>query len=224
MEEGSSVMAGPLSTRPSLLIRLRDPQDDESWRQFVALYGPMIYQFGRQCRLQDADAADLTQVVLQAVMGEMGRLDYDPARGSFKGWLFTLARNHLHKLRARESDRVRATADPRVQQLLANQAAPPDDENELWEFEHRRQLFRWAAQRVRERVEETSWQAFWLTAVDGRAAGKAADELGMRVGAVYTAKSRVLGVCPSIAFRKRGSNNRVADGTWSPGLARLFDE
>jgi hypothetical protein len=60
-------MAESLHTRPSLLVRLRDPQDLEAWRTFLDLYAPLIYGFGRKSGLQDADAADLTQIVLQAV-------------------------------------------------------------------------------------------------------------------------------------------------------------
>jgi RNA polymerase sigma-70 factor (ECF subfamily) len=49
-----------------------------------------------------------------------------------------------------------------------------------------------AAQRIRAQVQETSWSAFWRTAVDGRAPGDVANELNLSLGALYTAKSRVL--------------------------------
>ena len=66
-------MTEPPSTRASLLVRLRDAGDQEAWRQFVGLYGPLIYRYGRRHRLQDADAADLTQEVLRAVSVSVGR-------------------------------------------------------------------------------------------------------------------------------------------------------
>src|ERR1700688_877325 len=95
-------MGDPASTRPSLLIRIRDPGDGEGWRQFVALYGAMIYQFVRKRCLLDADAADLTQIVLQAVGEGVKRLDYDAHRGSFRSWLFKVVRNQLSKFKARQ--------------------------------------------------------------------------------------------------------------------------
>ena len=95
-------MGDPASTRPSLLIRVRDPGDAEAWGEFVALYGPLIYQFARKQGLQDADAADLTQIVLQAVIDAMKRLDYDPQRGSFRSWLYKVVRNQLSKFRAQQ--------------------------------------------------------------------------------------------------------------------------
>src|SRR5688500_9018981 len=87
---------GPF-TRPSLLIRIRNPQDEEAWREFVDLYGPLVYRFGRKHGLQDADAADLTQFVMHAVSRSVKRLDYDAARGTFRGWLFTVVRFQLAK-------------------------------------------------------------------------------------------------------------------------------
>ena len=71
-------------TRASLLLRIRDGQDKEAWRQFVEIYAPLIYGFARKRGLQDADAADLMQDVLRSIASAVGRLDYDPRRGSFR--------------------------------------------------------------------------------------------------------------------------------------------
>src|SRR6476659_5999706 len=86
-------------TRASLVLRLRDPRDEAAWREFVDLYGPLVYGFLRKQGLQDADAADLGQEVLGAVAGAVGRLEYDPQRGSFRNWLFTVVRRSLTKRR-----------------------------------------------------------------------------------------------------------------------------
>jgi RNA polymerase sigma-70 factor (ECF subfamily) len=183
-------MAETLQTRPSLLVRLRDPRDQEAWRTFVDVYGPLIYAFGRKNGLQDADAADLTQAVLAAVHSGIGRLDYDPLKGTFRGWLYGVARNQLGKWR-RSQGKDRASGDTEDLQQLAEQPAP-DDAADWWEYEYQRQCFAVAADRVRPQVQETSWRAFWQTAVDGRAANEVAAELEMSLGALYTAKSRVL--------------------------------
>ena len=78
-------------TRASLLLRLRDPRDVEAWGEFVEVYGPLVYDYGRRHGLQDADAADLTQEVLRAVAWSAGEFRYDPSRGMFRSWLFTVA-------------------------------------------------------------------------------------------------------------------------------------
>lgn len=184
-------MADTLQTRPSLLVRLRDPRDQEAWRTFLDLYAPLLYGFGRKNGLQDADAADLTQTVLQAVSTSIGRLEYDPARGTFRGWLFGVARNQLGKWR-RSQRQPRASGDTEVLARLAEQPAPEDDGVDWWEQEYRRQCFLVAAGRVRPQVQEASWQSFWQTAVEGRTPSDVAAELGLSLGALYTAKSRVL--------------------------------
>ena len=82
-------------TQPSLLVRLKDAHDREAWERFVDLYAPLVYAFVRKRGLQDADAADLTQDVLRQVAAAAKSLIYDPRRGSFRGWLFTVVRNRL---------------------------------------------------------------------------------------------------------------------------------
>src|ERR1700735_1692360 len=89
------LMEDALLTRASLLARLGDPGDRAAWRQFVELYGGLIYGFARRRGLQDADAADLTQEVFLAIAQSAGRFHYDPRQGSFRGWLYGVTRNKI---------------------------------------------------------------------------------------------------------------------------------
>jgi RNA polymerase sigma-70 factor (ECF subfamily) len=180
------------TTPPSLLFRLHDLRDRDAWHQFVELYGPLIYRFGRKRGLQDADAADLTQVVFLAVTGAIGRFEYDPRRVKFRSWLFGVVRNQFCRLLARRARSPAVEGGSDAQQRLQEQPEREDGEAALWEQEYRRGRFLWAADKVRGAVEESSWQAFWQTAVEGLPAAEVAAALGMRAGAVYTAKSRVV--------------------------------
>ena len=92
-------MADIPSTRASLLVRLRDPRDEAAWTEFVDLYAPLIYGYLRRQGLQDADAVDVSQEVISAVAGAVSRLEYDPKRGSFRTWLFTVVRRKLSNWR-----------------------------------------------------------------------------------------------------------------------------
>ena len=80
-------MSDPHETRASLLVRIRDQRDGAAWSQFVEIYSPLIYGFGRKHGLQDADAVDLTQEVLRIVARTAERFEYDAKLGSFRGWL-----------------------------------------------------------------------------------------------------------------------------------------
>ena len=185
-------MGESLPTRASLLVRLRDARDQDAWRQFVQVYAPLVYGFARKRGLQDADAADLMQEVLQSVAGAVGRLDYDPRRGSFRGWLYTITRNKVHNFLAGRRHQVRGSGDTGAHLRLEEQAGPADEDSGPWDQEYERRLFDWAAQRVRREFQDATWQAFWRTAVEGQGAKEAGAALGMSVGAVYVAKSRIL--------------------------------
>jgi RNA polymerase sigma-70 factor (ECF subfamily) len=189
--ETAAMPEGP-PTRLSLILRLRDWQDQPAWAQFVELYAPPIYAYARKRGLQDADAADLTQSCLRQVAIHIGSLEYDPRHGSFRGWLFTIVRNKLRDFQDRPHHLYQGSGDSRIQQLLATQPARQPDEAAAWEHEYQCGLFVWAAAQVQPRVEETTWQAFWQTAVEGKSGQEVAGSLGLTVAAVYLAKSRVM--------------------------------
>jgi RNA polymerase sigma-70 factor (ECF subfamily) len=184
-------MADSPPTRPSLLVRLRDARDGLAWAQFVELYAPLIYAYGRRQGLQDADAADLTQESLRVVSEAIQALEYDRQRGTFRAWLFAVVRNRLRAFRARQGRAGRGSGDSTVHERLA---ALPDQEtpDEDWDRDYDRRRFRWAAEQVRGQVQPATWLAFWRTAVEGKSGQETAAELGMSVAAVYLARSRVM--------------------------------
>jgi RNA polymerase sigma factor (sigma-70 family) len=178
-------------TRASLLVRLRDPRDEAAWTQFVDLYGALVYGYARKQGLQDADAADLSQDVLTAVAGAIGRLEYDPRRGAFRNWLFTTVRRKLSSWKAAQENRARGSGDTGIQRLL-EQCPAPEAEAARWEAEWERQRFAWACGQVRQDVTDITWQAFWRTAMDGQPTKQVANDLGLTLTAVYLARRRVL--------------------------------
>jgi RNA polymerase sigma factor (sigma-70 family) len=141
--------------------------------------------------LQDADAADLGQEVFRAVATCMGRLEYDPSRGSFRNWLFTIVRRKLSTWRSARGNRVLSSGDLENQQLLEQHPAPGSDEAE-WEADWEDQVFSWACAQVRNDVTDTTWQAFWRTALEGQPTKRVATDLGLTPTAVYLARHRIL--------------------------------
>ena len=178
-------------TKASLPVRIRDHADRDAWARFVDIYGPLVYGFVRKKGLQDADAVDLMQDVLRSVAGAIGRLEYDPAKGRFRGWLFTIVQNRLRNELKAKSRRENAAGDSAVDAVLNSEPADADWRSE-WDGDHRRQLFAWASGQVQAEVNECTWRAFRRTAVDGASGKEVAQELEMTVAAVYLAKSRVM--------------------------------
>jgi RNA polymerase sigma-70 factor (ECF subfamily) len=179
-------------TRASLLVRIRDCRDAQAWRQFVELYAPLIHGFARKRGLQDADAADLTQEVLGIVSRSVQKLEYDPQRGAFRGWLFTIVRNRVRNFVTRRRPYEQGSGDTGALDLLLEQPDAAENPDAAWEEQYQKQLFTCAAKHVQARVNDRTWQAFWRTTVQGQAAKDVAEDLTMTVAAVYLAKSRIM--------------------------------
>jgi RNA polymerase sigma factor (sigma-70 family) len=195
------------ATRQSLLVRLKDPRDGQAWSEFVAISTPLIDRLARANGLQSADAADIAQEVFRAVAGAIDRYDPDPARGSFRGWLFRIARNLMINLLAARRIRPQATGDSDVQEMLDRVPAPDGAETAFFDLEYRRRIFVWAADQIRDEFRESTWLAFWLTAVEGQTPRVAAEASGISVGAVYIAKSRVMARLKSIIEQVEGKSD-----------------
>ena len=184
-------MAEIPATRASLLLRLRNPWDEAAWREFVELYAPLVYGYARKQGLQDADAANLSQDVLGAVAGAIGRLEYDPAKGAFCNWLFTVVRRKLSNWRQAQKNRPDSNNGVGIGRLL-DQFPAPQEGKAAWEAEWEQRLFAWSCARARREVTDVTWQAFWRTAIDDQPGKQVAADLGLSVAAVYRARSRVL--------------------------------
>ena len=177
-------------TSPSLLGRLcRAPADQSAWAEFVDRYGRKIYGWCRQWGLQDADAQDVTQMVLTRLADKMRAFSYDPAR-SFRGWVRTLTRHAWSDFIAGRRRAGLGSGDTDVMDRLHSVEAGDDLARQLDE-ECERDLLEEAMARVRLRVEARTWDAFRLLALESRSGAEAAAQLGMKVATVFVARSKV---------------------------------
>jgi RNA polymerase sigma factor (sigma-70 family) len=178
-------------TRASLILRLPDAADALAWDEFTAVYAPLVYRLARRRGLQPADADDLVQEVLTAVARSVDGWLNNNGRGPFRAWLLTIARNLTVNHLTRAKTRPLGTGDSDMARNLAQQAFNGQSDSEF-DLEYRREVFRWAAEQVRSAVTEKTWEAFWRSSVDQQPAEAVAKQLGMSVGSVYIAKSRVM--------------------------------
>lgn len=179
-------------TRQSLLLRLRDARDDRAWTEFLEIYEPLVYRLVRRNGFQDADAQEVTQEVLLAVSKAIENWDPDPAKGSFRAWLFRIARNLMINFLTKQGRHPQGSGDTDFNRLLSEQPAPDSQQTAYFDQEYKRQTFRWAAEQVRGEFHEKTWQAFWRSCVDGKEVKQVADELEMSAGSIYVARSRVM--------------------------------
>jgi RNA polymerase sigma-70 factor, ECF subfamily len=150
-----------------------------------------VFRIAVRHGLQPADADDLVQEVSISVARSIGKWLEREDRGSFRAWLFVIARNCAIDFIRKPARRGPVDGAADSGNALARLAA--DDEiSSQFGIEYRREVFRWASDRVRQSVSESSWEAFWRTSVEERPIAEVADELGQSIGSIYIARSRVM--------------------------------
>ena len=176
-------------TSASLLERLRDDPDDQSWQRLVDLYTPLIRGWlRRQATLQTQDADDLVQDVLSVVVRRIPEFHRQRC-GSFRAWLRSITVNCLRDFWRSRGDAIGGSNFQQVVEQLQ------DDDSGMsaqWDQEHDRYITQRLLEMIQSDFQPQTWRAFQRVALDGASPDAAAAELGMSVNAVFIAKSRVL--------------------------------
>lgn len=173
------------TTRPSLLIRLKDHHDAAAWRLFDDIYRPMMQRFALARGLGHTDAEEVVQQCMVAMSDHIRSFEYDPTKGRFKAWLRTMVNN---KVRNFVRDRKEFVGDSGPFRALES----PDDSAEetfekLWMQEHLWHCLR----QIEGQVDETTFKAFQYFVIEQRAVEEVAAELGITANNIYTIKWRL---------------------------------
>ncbi len=175
------------STSLSLLSRAR-ANDSNAWVTLVHLYSPLIYSWIRRVGIAEHDAADIAQEVLGALPRGLHRLGSLEKKVSFRAYLGGMTRNKANDfLRKKISDRPAQLIPPEWIQEIADESNSTSEASET-----DRLLANRALDLIKTDFQAQTWQAFWRTAVLGQKASAVARDMSMKVGSVYTARSRVL--------------------------------
>ena len=191
-----SVRTGSLlATRRSLVDRLANWDDQRRWQEFFDTYWKLIYSAAGQSGLTDAEAQEVVQETVITVAKNIGKLKYDPAIGSFKGWLLQITRwriaDQFRKRRPGES-KSPALPDDRATATIERVAdSHAGDLDAIWEREWQENLFAAAIARVKKRVDPKQFQIFDCYVRKEWPAQKVAERLRVNVGQVYLARHRV---------------------------------
>jgi RNA polymerase sigma factor (sigma-70 family) len=179
-------------TRASLIVRLADAQNVQAWDEFARLYQPVVYRLALRRGFQHADAEELVQEVMLAVARAVEGWVPDQDRGRFRDWLHRIARNLMINFLTRRKHQVWGTGKSDMQQVLEAKSQAEAAMTQMFDVEFRREGFRWAANQVQKEVKQNTWQAFWMSTIDDVPVAEVARQLGMSVGSVYIARSRVM--------------------------------
>jgi RNA polymerase sigma-70 factor (ECF subfamily) len=185
-----------VSTRRSLVERLRNLSDYESWREFFNTYWKLIYAVALKSGLTDHEAEEVVQETVISVAKKMPEFKYEPAVCSFKGWLMRLTGLRiLDQLRKRDRaafGKWMSTRDPGSTATVDRVPDPASLKlDTIWDEEWEKNLVDAALEKVKLQIKPEHYQIFYLSAVKGFRAGEIARMLKVSAGRVYLARHRV---------------------------------
>jgi RNA polymerase sigma-70 factor (ECF subfamily) len=185
-----------LPTRQSLLSRLKDWEDADSWQEFFNRYWKLIYGVALKSGLTEVEAQEVVQETIIAVSKKMPAFKYDPALGSFKGWLLHMTRWRINdQLRKRQRESGPITRATEVVGRTSTIERIPDPAgsclDSVWNEEWQKNLLDMAIERVKRQVKPKQYQIFDLYVVKKWPIPKIGATLGVNVGQIYLAKHRV---------------------------------
>lgn len=164
--------------------------DPVGWSRLVTTFGPVVYSWCRTSGIRDGDAPDVVQEVFAAVARSIENFEREKSQGSFRSWLATITRNKVRDYYRLQSKRQKGQGG--TDAMIQLQMIPEDLDSTICAANSTSPLIREVLQQVEAEFESTTWQAFWMTTIDGVKATEAASKLGVSVASIYQSKSRVL--------------------------------
>ena len=174
-------------TSSSLLRRLKNPDDQASWGEFVALYEPLLVRYVRKKGLGEHDAYDVVQNIFVALLRKLPTFQLDRERGRFRTWLWQVTHNAV-------IDWGRGNArDKKIEeQARVNWQEGVEEPDQEWDAELQKRVLEFAMQKVKERTNAATWACFEEHLLKGRAGAEVGAELGLPANTVYVYAARVM--------------------------------
>ena len=178
-------MSSDLITHPSLLLRLRNSDDNSAWVEFVQVYGPMVFGYCRLRKLQESDAADVSQEVLVRLAKSMANFEYKPELGRFRDWLGKVIHRELLRFWEKRKTQSRVQNGERTCENAI-------DDGAIWIEHFHSEILRKSLANIQCEFSSVEWDAFKLSWLENSPVGDVATRLNIPVESVYVTKSRVL--------------------------------
>ncbi len=183
---------GSPPTRKSLLLRLKDWKDDQSWGEFHEIYRRLIYDTAMKAGLHDDEAQEVVQEVLLTIAKKIAGFEYDPSLGSFKNWLLQITRRRIiDQLRKRRPGTAESTIGHAAVNLEQLTEPGPSRLESLWNEEWHLVLLNMARALVKRRVGARQFRIFELYVLQQKPLKEVTRQLGVNAAQVYMAKYRI---------------------------------
>ncbi len=190
------VSEDPLPTRWSLIARLKNLNDQESWRVFFETYKGLIHGVATKTGLSHTEADDVVQETVMSVCKHIGTFETDKSRGSFKAWLLQMTRWRIvDQVRRRRVEMERLAPENRDEvatRMVERVIDPKGNELEvIWDDAWKRQLIDSALEEVKRNSSAIHFQIFYLLVIKEKSPQEVASSLHYETNQIYLIKHRL---------------------------------
>tara|TARA_B100001123_G_scaffold24618_1_gene26750 strand:+ start:386 stop:1003 length:618 start_codon:yes stop_codon:yes gene_type:complete len=189
MNQNDSIFA----TRSTLLVRLKDLDNQKAWQEFFDVYWTLLFNIARRAGLNEADAEEVVMDTVETVARKIEDFEYNRKTGRFKSWLLTIVRFKLgdrfrKKKRLAEKGEVASLDEVAEGQMMD---ADSSELEKIWDTEWQKRMVDMALERVKQLVGHKQYQIFHCYVIQEQDADEVADFLEVSKSQVYVAKNRV---------------------------------
>lgn len=177
-------------TRATLIQRVQNQQDEQSWEEFISVYRRYIYAIIRSMNISEHDTEDILQQVLINLWKSLPKMKYDKIH-RFRSWLSTVTKNCVTdfiRKRSREANRLEKVGKDETMNYLKAIRLPEIDT--IMEHEWEIHLTNLALENITPLFTGKAVEAFRLT-LQGKEVEEIARTLDIKENSVYRLKNRV---------------------------------
>ena len=179
-------------TNATLLQRIKNTHDDQSWEEFNSYYRPYVYMIIKGLKIQHDDAKEITQLIMIKIWKNLPKFNYDPDKGYFRGWLRTVTVNTVRTYISKKAYKQESLEG------LSEEDSTPDLETDLSESEIERiadaeweqYIFNMAWANVKDEFNDKVQEVF-NQLLEGKEAEEIADDIGIKRNTVYIYRKRI---------------------------------
>jgi RNA polymerase sigma-70 factor (ECF subfamily) len=182
-----------IPTRQSLLSRLKDWDDSNSWQDFFDTYWRLIYKTASSAGLGAIEAEEVVQETLIRICRAIRQFEYDPKRGRFKAWLRTVTVSVIQeRLRNQRHAYLKSAKAAAAWEQMRSDANL--DENQIakdWDSDWEDNLADAALERVKKRITPRHFQIFDLAVTKRWPTERIAETFQVSPAYIYLVKHRL---------------------------------
>jgi len=174
-------------TRFSLIEKVKSQGDEAAWELFACTYKQYIKAVILKLGVTNAEVHDMEQDILLKLWKKLPNFDYQPNKGRFRTWLYSVIRNHIYDYY--KSKRVRNSNQNTSIDAIAELSVDSKMQN-IMDSEWKAYVSGIAMQRIEKNISAQNIEIF-NRLMKGETPTSLANEFGVKPNSISKIKNRI---------------------------------